>query len=91
MFEGMKVISKGDLAVGFVCAAVIGGAVTSIALEQLGRQAARVAMPARLEAPQILRRNALETVARFPTQINGRQVVCTVTVDHKRNAWSMSC
>lgn len=91
MFEGMKVVSKGDIAVGLVCAAVIGGAATSIVLEQLGRSSARVAMPAPLSAPQIIRRNPLETVARFPTQINGRQVVCTVTVDHKRNAWSMSC
>lgn len=87
MFEGMKVVSKGDIAVGLVCAAVLGSAATSIALELLGRPSARVA----LAAPQIVRRNDLETVARFPTQIGGRQVTCTVTIDHKKNAWSMAC
>lgn len=93
MFEGMKVVSKGDIAVGLMCAAVVGAVIAITTIEQIERHAAhRASAQIRpLPAPQVVRRDALETVAKFSTRIDGRRMDCTVTLDHKLRSWSLSC
>lgn len=42
-------------------------------------------------APQILKQTDTETVARIPTLRGGQALDCTLTIDHKHRAWSLSC
>ncbi len=41
--------------------------------------------------PEIVRQTDTETVARIRTRQGERELDCTLTIDHKRRAWSLSC
>lgn len=95
MFEGMKVISKGDLAVGFATAAILGGAIATTVIEQLERLAAqRAPAKARVEsvrAPVVAKKTAFETEVLIQLQVDGKDVTCRLWMDHRSKGWSLSC
>ena len=95
MFEGMKVISKGDLAVCLACAAILGGAVATIYAEQLARaneaRAIAAARPALRRPPVVERKTTTETEVLFQLRIDGRNADCRLWMDHRSKTWSFSC
>lgn len=95
MFEGMKVVSKGEIAVGLFTAAVLGGALATIADEQLARyqarQKAEAARNGPQQAPVVEKRTGAESVFVFQTDIDGRSAICRLYMNHRTRTWSLTC
>lgn len=95
MFEGMKVISEGDLAVGLVAAMITGGAVAVTMIEQSQRynerRAIAAARPELRRPPVVERKSATETEVLFQLRIDGRNADCRLWIDQRSKTWSFSC
>ena len=92
MFEGMKVIAHRDLAVGLASAAVLGGAIATTVLEQLGRRQVAVAPHAELvHAPVVEKSTAFETAVLLNLKVDGKDLACRLWMDHRSKTWSLSC
>ena len=95
MFERMMVVHKGDLAIGLVCAAILGGAVTTIFAEQFARtkeaRAIAAARPELRRPPVVEKKSATETEVLFQLRIDGRNADCRLWMDHRSKTWSFSC
>jgi len=91
MFEGMKVMKYGDLAVGAAACAILGAAAGAAALDYARTAVAQAAPRAPARAPTVERQDASGAVLVFHAQIEGREAVCRLTITHRTRTWSLAC
>lgn len=88
MFEGMKIVSRGDLAVLIASASVIGGAAVTVALELYEPDPADA--PPAAQAPQV-ERTAGGAVVRFNTLIDGTPSACELRIEDRSRSFTLLC